>query len=199
MKLFSSVIGLTLLSAILLTGCTQDNTSSEIEAESPVETSKTEAVNESLQTPEKDQVSEQEIEEAIKVAETYKTKEYTINDIPEISEEIVVERNKELEPFFAENLEEKPVNASTIALALQAAETQQASLNPENMKFTVYQVLEDYVDLDYTMDLVLEKHDRQSERVPLEGRLTLINKNGEWLIQADDFDKAAFAKLTQKK
>lgn len=199
MKLFSSVIGLTLLSAILLTGCTQDNTSSEIEAESPVETSKTEAVNESLQTPEKDQVSEQEIEEAIKVAETYKTKEYTINDIPEISEEIVVERNKELEPFFAENLEEKPVNASTIALALQAAETQQASLNPENMKFTVYQVLEDYVDLDYTMDLVLEKHDIQSDRVPLEGRLTLINKNGEWLIQADDFDKAAFAKLTQKK
>lgn len=199
MKLFSSVIGLTLLSAILLTGCTKDNTSSEIEAESPVETSKTEAVNESLQTPEKDQVSEQEIEEAIKVAETYKTKEYTIKDIPEISEEIVVERNKELEPFFAENLEEKPVNASTIALALQAAETQQASLNPENMKFTVYQVLEDYVDLDYTMDLVLEKHDIQSDRVPLEGRLTLINKNGEWLIQADDFDKAAFTKLTQKK
>ncbi|OAX50812.1 hypothetical protein [Paenibacillus sp. AD87] len=199
MKKFSSILGLTLLSAILVTGCMQDNTSSETEAELPVESSKTEAVDESLQTPEKDQVNEQEIEEATKVAENYKTKEYTINDIPETSEEIVVERNKEIEPFFAENLKEKPVNASNIALALQAAETQQASLNPENMKFTVYQVLEDYVDLDYTMDLVLEKQDGQSERVPLEGRLTLINKNGEWLIQADDFDKAAFTKLTQKK
>ncbi|SDM29962.1 hypothetical protein SAMN05428961_11324 [Paenibacillus sp. OK060] len=186
MRKLSWIIGLTLLSTILVTGCTQDNTSNEIETQTP---------NESSQTAEKEQVNE----EVIKVAETYKTKEYTINDVPENPEEIFVERNKELIPFFAENLEEKPVNASNIALALRAAITQQASLKPENMKFTVYQELEDYVDLDYTMDLVLKKQDGKNETVPLEGRLTLINKNGEWLIQADDFDKAAFAKLTQEK
>ncbi|WP_336765617.1 hypothetical protein [Paenibacillus sp. USHLN196] len=190
MRKLSWIIGLSLLSAILVTGCTQDNTSNETEAQTPVESS---------QTAEKEQVNEQATEEAIEVAETYKTKEYTINEVPETSEEIFVERNKELIPFFAENLEEKPVNASNIALALRAAITKQASLKPENMKFTVYQELEGYVDLDYTMDLVLKKQDGKSESVPLEGRLTLINKNGEWLIQADDFDKAAFAKLTQKK
>lgn len=77
-------------------------------------------------------------------------------------------------------------------MPLRAAETHQASLKPENIKFTVYQEIEDYVDLDYTLDLKIEKQSGDSESVPLEGRLSLVNKNDKWLIQADTFDTEAY-------
>ncbi|WP_091012047.1 MULTISPECIES: hypothetical protein [Paenibacillus] len=194
MKKLTWIIGFTLLSVILVTGCTEAATPNDSETQPPVENSETQTPNENTETSENEQASQ----EAIKAAETYKTKEYTINEVPETSEEIFVERNKEMEPFFAENHEEKPGNASNIALALRVAITQQASLKPENMEFTVYQELENYFDLDYKMDLVSEKQNGENERIPLKGRLTLVSKDGKWLVQADDFDKPAFAELLQE-
>lgn len=42
------------------------------------------------------------------------------------------------------------------------------------------------------MDLKIEKQSGDSESVPLEGRLSLVNKNDKWLIQADTFDTGAY-------
>ncbi|GAB1154962.1 hypothetical protein YWY31_09870 [Paenibacillus illinoisensis] len=136
-------------------------------------------------------------QEATIAAGVFKTKEYTIGEVPEspLPEDAVLERYAEMEPYYAERYADKPVNYSYVLLALKAAEIQQASLQPENMKFTVYQELENYVDLDYTMDLVLDQQKGNLERVPLEGRLSLVKKDGKWLIQADDFDSKAFLKL----
>lgn len=169
-KKLLSIIGLTLLVAILVTGCSGAAISNEYE-------------------------------KAMKAAETYKLKEYTINEIPEnpLTEKAIIQRIEEMEPFFADSFEEKPVNMSSILLALEATKTQQATLKPENMNFTVYQEEENYVDLDYTMDLLVEKKSGDSERASLEGRLTLVNKDGKWLIQADRIDLPAFLKLIPQK
>lgn len=183
MKKLSWILVSSLLAIILLNGCSQAATSNDSEPK-PAENSGSSA-------------NEKATEEAIKAAETYKLKEYTIYDIPEtpLTEESITKRNEEMEPFFAEGFEEKPDNLSYISLTLRTAETQKASLKPENMKFTVYQEAENYLDLDYTMDLVLEKQSGDSERVPLEGRLTLVNQDGKWLVQADRIDHEAFLKL----
>ncbi|MBE7683922.1 hypothetical protein [Paenibacillus sp. P13VS] len=178
MKRHSWLAVFMLLSIILMmTGCLQ----TEADTKQPVP-------NEIAMTP---------IQEATIAAEVFKTKEYTIGEVPEspLPEDALLERYAEMEPYYAERYADKPVNYSYVLLALKAAEIQQASLQPENMKFTVYQELEDYVDLDYTMDLVLDQQNGNLERVPLEGRLSLVNKDGKWLIQADDFDSKAFLKL----
>ncbi|WP_416296610.1 hypothetical protein ACM7Q1_06520 [Paenibacillus illinoisensis] len=178
MKRHSWLFVFMLLSIILMmTGCLQ----TEADTEQPVP-------NEIAMTP---------IQEATISAEVFKTKEYTIGDVPEspLPEDAILERYAEMEPYYAERYADKPVNYSYVLLALKAAEIQQASLQPENMKFTVYQELEDYVDLDYTMDLVLDQQNGNLERVPLEGRLSLVKKDGKWLIQADEFDSKAFLKL----
>lgn len=178
MKRHSWLFVFMLLSIILMmTGCLQ----TEADTEQPVP-------NEIAMTP---------IQEATIAAEVFKTKEYTISEVPEspLPEDAILERYAEMEPYYAERYADKPVNYSYVLLALKAAEIQQASLQPENMKFTVYQELEDYVDLDYTMDLVLDQQNGNLERVPLEGRLSLVKKDGKWLIQADDFDSKAFLKL----
>ncbi|WJH29590.1 hypothetical protein N6H13_02025 [Paenibacillus sp. CC-CFT742] len=139
MKRHSWLFVFMLLSIILMmTGCLQ----TEANTEQPVP-------NEIAMTP---------IQEATIAAEVFKTKEYTIGEVPEspLPEDAILERYAEMEPYYAERYADKPVNYSYVLLALKAAEIQQASLQPENMKFTVYQELEDYVDLDYTMDLVLD-------------------------------------------
>ncbi|MGD0030848.1 hypothetical protein SLT67_05755 [Paenibacillus illinoisensis] len=181
MKRHSWLFGLMLLSIIIMmTGCFQ-----------------TEATNETEQSVPNKNTTMTPTQEATIAAEVFKTKEYTIDEVPEspLPEDVVLERYAEMEPYYAERYADKPVNYSYALLALNAAQIQQASLQPENMKFTVYQELENYVDLDYTMDLVLDQQNGNLERVPLEGRLSLIKKDGNWLIQADDFDNKAFLKL----
>lgn len=46
------------------------------------------------------------------------------------------------------------------------------------------------------MDLVLlDKDDKESKRVPLEGILTLFDVDGKWLVQGDRFDTVALMNL----
>ncbi|WP_028592432.1 hypothetical protein [Paenibacillus massiliensis] len=192
MKRLSWILGLTLLSAALVAGCSQDSSSKPSTPQTTAENPGTEA-----ETPANNSNIENSIEEAIKAAEAYKLKEYTISEVPEtpLAEEILSKRNEEMEPFFAQSFQEKPVHLSHVSLVLRVAESQQALTRPENMEFEVSQEAENYVDLDYTMDFLLEKENGDSERIPLKGVLTLVNKNEKWLVQADNFDKLAFKDL----
>lgn len=189
MKKLLWILGLPLLIAVFASGCSETTHSNESESKTPLESSET-------QTP-ITKSNTQTIEESIKAAEIYMMKEFTINDVPEspLNDLVVEQRNKEMEPLFAESFTEKPANTSIVVMPLRAAEAHQATVKPENVKFSVYQELENYVDLDYTMDIVLEKRNGDNERVPLKGRLSLVNKNDKWLIQADTFDTEAYKKL----
>lgn len=188
MKRLLWILGISLMLAILAAGCNSNSSPQQSVTDKP----ETEMKN-----PTDLSDKESLTEKYIKAAEEFKLKEYTISDIPENppSEEESVKRYEVMEPFFARNFEEEPVHLSHTTLVLRAASKQQASMKPENMKFSAYQELEDYVDLDYTMDLVLEKENGEKQVVPLKGVLTLVNKNDKWLVQADDFDQSAFKKL----
>ncbi|MGO4528763.1 hypothetical protein AB4Z30_06750 [Paenibacillus sp. 2TAF8] len=188
MKRLPWILGITLISAILVVGCSSNSSPQQTVTENP---------GTEVKNPTDPSDKENLTEKYIKAAEEFKLKEYTISDIPENppSEEEFLKRYEVMEPFFAKNFEEEPVHLSHTSLVLRAASKQQASIKPENMKFSVYQELEDYVDLDYTLDLVLEKENGEKEVVPMKGVLTLVNKNDKWLVQADDFDQSAFKKL----
>ncbi|CAH1224545.1 hypothetical protein PAECIP111890_05687 [Paenibacillus sp. JJ-223] len=183
---FSSLLGLTLLSFALISGCTSPGPSNETDAEPPMKQSETQQPDVTPDTS----MDEQEIAEAMKAAETYKTKEYTIDEIPEtpLEDEAMMKRLAEMEPLYADNYTDKPGNTSYGVLTFRIASVQQVSMKPENLTFELYQEAENYVDFDYTVDLILTRQNGESERLPLEGRLTLVRKNGKWLVQADDID-----------
>lgn len=183
---FSSLLGLTLLFVALISGCTSPGPSNETGAEPAVEQSETQQPDVTADTS----MDEQEMAEAMKAAETYKTKEYTIDEIPEtpLEEEAMMKRLAEMEPLYADNYTDKPGNTSYSGLTFRIATVQQVSMKPENLIFELYQEAENYVDFDYTVDLILTRQNGESERLPLEGRLTLVRKNGKWLVQADDID-----------
>ena len=141
-------------------------------------------------------------EEAQKAAEAYKTKEFTVDHIPSspLSLEEMTQRNEDMKHYFAHTYEEKPDNARKTTMPLLASEIHQATLTPENIKFEVYQELNgDYMDLDYTMDIVMKKKSGENQTVPMEGRLSLVLKDQKWLIQADTFDVKAYEVLIPQK
>ncbi|WP_339276237.1 hypothetical protein MKY59_04580 [Paenibacillus sp. FSL W8-0426] len=183
---FSSLLGLTLLSVALISGCTSTGPPTDKEAEPALKQSETQQPDVTPDTS----MDEQEIAEAMKAAETYKTKEYTIDEIPEtpLEDEAMMKRLAEMEPLYADNYTDKPGNTSYGVLTFRIASVQQVSMKPENLTFELYQEAENYVDFDYTVDLILTRQNGESERLPLEGRLTLVRKNGKWLVQADEID-----------
>lgn len=116
---FSSLLGLTLLSVALISGCTSPGPSNETDAEPPVEQSETQKPDVTSETS----MNEQEIAEAMKAAETYKTKEYTITEIPEtpLEEEAMMKRLEEMEPLYADNYTDNPGNTSYSVMSLRVA------------------------------------------------------------------------------
>lgn len=137
------------------------------------------------------------LDEATKAAEKYKNAEYTVKFSEDLlSEESILTRNEEMKPFFTDYFSEKAVSSRYTVIPLQAAYKQNLSLKPDNLKFSLSDQKEDIVELKYTVDLVLlDEEDKESRRVPLEGILTLFDVEGQWLVQGDRFDNAAFSEL----
>lgn len=137
------------------------------------------------------------VDEAIKAAETYKITEYNVKASQDIlSDESIQKRNEELKPFFTEEFVKKAVDTRYTLLPLQVANKQQLSLKPENLKFSLSDQKKDIVELKYTVDLVLlDQEGNESNRVSLEGILTLFDVNGQWLVQGDRYDSNSFNKL----
>lgn len=134
---------------------------------------------------------------AVKAAEKYKNVEYTVKASEDLlSEESILARNEEMKPFFTDYFSEKAVSSRYTGLPLKVAYKHKVSLKPDNLKFSLSDQKEDIVELKYTVDLVLlDEEDKESKRVPLEGILTLFDVEGQWLVQGDRFDNAAFSEL----
>ncbi|MEK4108584.1 hypothetical protein NST28_31400 [Paenibacillus sp. FSL R10-2791] len=207
MKKVKWLFYLTLLSVVLMTGCSQAAPTNDPNAASgnsptssvaPDEEAATREPQAATQNPSSSVSDEQAINEAIKVAEIYKNIEYNVTASDELlSEESIQKRTEEMKSFFTEGFAEKAVDTRYTIMVLQVAEAQQASVTSENLKFTVSNQKKDMVELIYTADLILlDQENKESNRVPLQGTLTLFNENGKWLIQGDRFDKPAFAKLS---
>lgn len=138
-----------------------------------------------------------EVEDAVKAAEKYKNVEYDIKASEDIlSEASIQQRNEEMKPFFTDYFYTKALDTRYTLLPLQASYTQKLSLKPENLQFNLEEQKEDIIELKYTLDLVLlDQESKESQRIPMEGILTLVDVNGQWLVQGDQFDNPAFKKL----
>ncbi|ULO07102.1 hypothetical protein H1230_29885 [Paenibacillus sp. 19GGS1-52] len=140
-----------------------------------------------------------EVDDAVKAAENYKNVEYDINASENIlSETSIQQRNEEIQPFLTESFYEKAVNTGYTTLPLKVSYKQKLSVKPENLQFKLEEQKKDIVELNYTVDLVLlDQGGKESQRVPMEGILTLFEVNGQWLVQGDRFDNPAFRKLIE--
>lgn len=138
-----------------------------------------------------------EVDDATKAAEKYKNVEYTIKVSDDLfSEESILARNEEMKPYFTEYYTEKAIGSRITTIPFQIANKQKLSLKPDNLKFTLSEQKKNIVELKYTCDLVLlDKEDKESKRVPLEGILTMFDVDGQWLVQGDRFDSEALMKL----
>ncbi|WP_313640314.1 hypothetical protein [Paenibacillus sp.] len=138
-----------------------------------------------------------EVDDATKAAEKYKNVEYTIKASEDLmSVESILARNEEMKPYFTEYFSEKAIATRITTIPLTIADKQKLSLKPENLKFTLSEQKKDIIELDYIVDLVLlDKDDKESKRVPLEGIMTMFNVDGQWLVQGDRFDTESLMKL----
>lgn len=136
-------------------------------------------------------------DDATKAAEKYKQAEYTVKMSDDLlSIESAEARNNEMKPYLTESYFKKATASRITTLPLSIADKQKLSLKPENLKFKLYEHKKDIVELDYTVDLVLlDKDNKESTRVPLEGILTMSEVDGQWLVQGDRFDTEALMKL----
>ncbi|OKP83477.1 hypothetical protein A3844_21800 [Paenibacillus helianthi] len=135
---------------------------------------------------------------AVQAATEYKTSEYTVKDYADVlSEESIEQRNDAMRSYLTEDFYQKAINNRYTALPLMVVQKQQMSVQPENLKFTLTDgTKKDIVELKYNVDLVLlNQKGKENKRVPMEGILTMFNVDGQWLVQGDRFDNAAFNKL----
>lgn len=169
MRKFLGLLSTVILSFVLMTGCSQ----------AASDTAK--------------------VDDAVKAAEYYKNVEYDIKASEDIlSETSIQQRNEEMKPFFTESFYEKAVNSRYTTLPLEASHKQKLSLKPENLQFKLEEQKKDIVELNYSVDLVLlDQAGKESQRIPMEGILTLFDVNGQWLVQGDRFDNPAFRKLIE--
>ncbi|OKP99505.1 hypothetical protein [Paenibacillus sp. P46E] len=136
--------------------------------------------------------------EAVQAATEYKNSEYTVKDYADVlSEESIEQRNDAMRSYLTEDFYQKAINNRYTALPLMVVQKQQMSVKPENLKFTLTDgTKKDIVELKYNVDLVLlNQKGKENKRVPMEGILTMFNVDGQWLVQGDRFDNAAFNKL----
>ncbi|MGN7764126.1 hypothetical protein [Paenibacillus sp. 22594] len=135
---------------------------------------------------------------AVQAATEYKNSEYTVKDYSDVlSEESIEQRNDAMRSYLTEDFYQNAVSTRYTSLPLQVVQKQQMSVKPENLKFTLTDgTKKDIVELKYNVDLVLlNQKGKENKRVPMEGILTMFNVDGQWLVQGDRFDNAAFNKL----
>lgn len=207
MQKHSWLLSTLFLSLVLFTGCSSSASSnapepsppaSEIAA--PASESTSPPAESAAPAPESSTSPQDSTTEtaAVQAATEYKNSEYTVKDYADVlSEESIEQRNDAMRSYLTEDFYQKAVSTRYTALPLQVVQKQQMSVKPENLKFTLTDgTKKDIVELKYNVDLVmLDQKGKENKRVPMEGILTMFNVDGQWLVQGDRFDNAAFNKL----
>lgn len=193
MRKFHRIIITASLTVAAISGCNSTSEQPNRLSASPTNLSSSEPPQNAL-----DQIS---VRNAIDAATKYKNVEYNVPSYDEsLSEESIKKRNDEMKNYLTENFYKKAVDTRYTLLPLQAADKNHVSMKPENLNFIVKDQKNNSVDISYTVDLVLlDLSNKETNRVPIEGILTLSNIKGKWLVQGDRFDSAAFNKLINSK
>ena len=176
-----------LITSVLMVGCTSSTTT---------ETS-TEAMEETITTPtevdnEVPKATDQDERAALQTAKEYKTTEFEVNENDEKSAttmESALARGELIKPFLTEKYFEKQMADRNIVLPLMVAYKEQVKLRGENMNFTLKENRGDSLLVSYTLDLIfIDDQGKEVRNIPLEGELTFLFENKQWLIVDDTYN-----------
>lgn len=212
MRKWTWALGSIVLSLALLSGCSSASSGNNNHPENAAPASEnaapaTETVSPAAESaapatdsaaPAKEVITSAELDAALKIATDYKNTEYTVKASEDVmSIESIRQRNEVMKPYFTDDFYQKAVSTRYTALPLQVVQKQKLSIQPDHLTFTLSDgQKQDIAELKYTVDLVLlDLEGQEQQRVPLEGILTLFKVEGQWLVQGDRFDNAAFSKL----
>lgn len=200
------------LSLALIMGCSESATTTTPESTSTTPESTSTAPASTSTAPvssdsSNESITTAEVNDAIKVAEEYKIAEYEIKYSEDIiSTESVQKRNEDLKPYLTENFYEKASNTRLTTIPLEVVYKQSISLKPEDLQIKLKEkkiIPKEnnlkVVVLNYSLSLVfLDQEGKESNRIPIDGMLTLFETKGQWLIQGDAFDVDIFRPLIEK-
>ncbi|KQY79516.1 hypothetical protein ASD24_19445 [Paenibacillus sp. Root52] len=176
-----------LITSVLMVGCTSSTTTEP----------STESTKEAITTPtevdnEVPKATDQDEQAALQTAKDYKATEFEVNENDEKSattKESALARGELIKPFLTEKYFEKQMADRNIVLPLMVAYKEQVKLRGENMNFTLKENRGDSLLVSYTLDLIfIDDQGKEVRNIPLEGELTFLFENKQWLIVDDTYN-----------
>ncbi|MDN8591351.1 hypothetical protein Q0V21_21550 [Paenibacillus sp. 11B] len=191
MRKLNYIIGTVTLMSIIMMGCNESKKTESIQEPAPSSPSQL-----SILTNQK--ASAQEEQQALEMILDYKKAEFVV-DNPEGEELLTVEKvlaKKEiLKPF----LTERNLERYSVGLPLQVADKEDASLHAEDIKAKMKESKNDWMLVEYTLNLVFTNHDgEETKTIPLEGEITFLQEQGEWRIQDDTYNMKELLDIVNK-
>ncbi|OPG97461.1 hypothetical protein B2I21_16500 [Chryseobacterium mucoviscidosis] len=191
MRKLNYIIGTVTLMSIIMMGCNESKKTESIQEPAPSSPSQL-----SILTNQK--ASAQEEQQALEMTLEYKKAEFVV-DNPQGEELLTVEKvlaKKEiLKPF----LTERNLERYSVGLPFQVADKEDASLHAEDIKAKIKESKNDWMLVEYTLNLVFTNYDgEETKTIPLEGEITFLQEQGEWRIQDDTYNMKAFLEIINK-
>ncbi|WP_440114720.1 hypothetical protein [Paenibacillus sp. QZ-Y1] len=179
------VVGTVFLSSAMIMGCTPSESSENVEMNTPKLTDQPSIVS-------NQKASAQDEQQALEMSMEYKKTELSV-DYKDYEDTLNVEgmlaRAEVIRPFLTEKSFESNINTRFNTIPLRVADKERALLHPENIQVKIKESKNDWILVEYTLDLILADEDGKEKRViPLSGDITFLQDQGEWRIQDDTYN-----------
>ncbi|GAA0388746.1 hypothetical protein [Paenibacillus motobuensis] len=125
------------------------------------------------------------VEEATELAKAYKLAEYEVDYVEDLeSGEAYQNILEKIKPYLTDQYFERKVRDRSLLVII--SNKQKVSLRPDNLQFDFRNQQEDIVSLNYKVDIIMFNADnKEQDRIPIEGQITVKRVNEQWLIQGD--------------
>lgn len=185
------IIGTVTLMSIIMMGCNESKKTESIQEPAPSSPSQL-----SILTNQK--ASAQEEQKALEMTLEYKKAEFAVDNTEDeelLTVEKVLAKKEILKPF----LTERNLERYSVGLPLQVADKEDASLHAEDIKAKMKESKNDWMLVEYTLNLVFTNHDgEETKTIPLEGEITFLQEQGEWRIQDDTYNMKELLDIVNK-
>ncbi|MGC5775476.1 hypothetical protein [Paenibacillus pabuli] len=209
MRKYSGLAAAMVLSFILIAGCSNSTADEGTTTEPSVNTTSGQEGSSgngggrvSEGTTEVSQASESDEKAMLITANQYKKAEFTGDEYDEehtMTREAVEAKGDILKPFLTSKYYVAKMADRNIALPLQVANKESVTLHPEDMNFSVKENRGDSLLITYTLNLILtDKNGKEARSIPLEGDITFLQENNQWLIQDDTYNIKELQNLVYK-
>lgn len=191
MRKLNYIIGTVTLMSIIMMGCNESKKTESIQEPAPSSPSQL-----SILTNQK--ASAQEEQKALEMTLEYKKAEFAVDNTEDeelLTVEKVLAKKEILKPF----LTERNLERYSVGLPLQVADKEDASLHAEDIKAKMKESKNDWMLVEYTLNLVFTNHDgEETKTIPLEGEITFLQEQGEWRIQDDTYNMKELLDIVNK-